>query len=164
MSREESFKASVCELLALLKNVKHEFGTITDINAIATYYTENPESDFTIVTDYDCAKLKFVVDRGILKSAWFRPPFGYKVLGFLTALKDTQERQRAAIFNAKDKELIDLIAERLYTFFEKHNGSAELAKKEMKDTFKNHNEYTRHVFNQAYTIAKHKWETHATTN
>jgi hypothetical protein len=156
--------ARISLLLSRMHDIQRIFGTIKNVAMIDCVFCENPELDTPWLSESDIIIFRRIVETGILKQPIFRPPVGHEVLGFLIALKDAQERQRAVKFEAYERELTEMVAERLFLFFVQHNGNLEAAKYEMADKFKNHNEYTRGVFNQAYLIAKKQWENHVNPN
>lgn len=83
---------AIHSILDRLHQIEQLFETLTDTavltqDAIKSEYC--PEA-----WPYDLATFKAIVERGVMKSAKFKPPHGYKVLSFLTLLSFLQDEQR----------------------------------------------------------------------
>ena len=102
-------KISVLSLIDRVKDTKAQLGTITDKLALnqseAANLPEFYQSDLTL--------FRYIVENGVMKSAEFRSPHGYKILDFLTMLCLMQEAERmtyeealAGPWEAEREELI----------------------------------------------------------
>ena len=83
-------KISVLSLIGRVKDTKQALGTITDkLRLSQSEVSQLPEfhqSDLTL--------FRYIVENGVMKSAEFRSPHGYKILDFLTMLCLMQEAER----------------------------------------------------------------------
>lgn len=83
---------SVVFLLDRLDYIEAAIGTLTDRPQLAC--TELSTLDGCDIWPQDLATFKRIVERGIMKSANFKPPNGYEILNFLTLLCHLQEEKR----------------------------------------------------------------------
>lgn len=151
-------------LLLRVQDINRIFGTVTDIGLIGQVFMKYPQLQTPPLSDADIVNFRRIVETGVLKNPIFRPPVGHEVLGFLIALKDIQERQLQSQIMAQDDEFAGLIADRISSMFAAKDGDLEAVMENIRDKFSKFNGYSQALINRAYLIAKHKWETHVTTN
>lgn len=158
-AKKENIRASIDFLLSRIKETHRIFGALTDQTALMGMSAHGAEVNAPEFSERDLKNIRFIVKNGVMKSAWLRPPYGYKVHGFLMELSRIQEQQREAKREKQNAELVEVILPMWLSQREK-TGSWQDAKKSVAkfwgDSEMDTN--TRKIFNESYTIAKTQWE------
>lgn len=94
-------KISVTSLIGRVKDTKAQLGTITD--KLALNQSEAP--DLPDFHQSDLTLFRYIVENGVMKSAEFRSPHGYKILDFLTMLCLMQEAERERVDREQRAEM-----------------------------------------------------------
>ena len=94
---------SVLSLLSRIDQIESLFKTLVD----ATQLTQDATLSETCpdIWPSDLSLFKWIVEHGVMKSAKFKPPNGYKILGFLTLLSFLQEEQREKSWQEQRDEM-----------------------------------------------------------
>lgn len=141
-------------LLSRLREVGQQFGTLSDQTLIAAAFNSNPEIISTPISEHDISLFRRVVETGIVNHIWLIPPRGYRVLGFLIALRDYQQQQYANQVEAQHKEIISIMVARWEREIEESGGCIDTAKKSMREKFNvGRDEHLREIMNQSFVIA-----------
>ena len=87
-------------LISRIRDIETIFGTLTDTSNLVYIPEACPD-----IFPNDLILFKLVVQRGIMKDAMWRPPYGYKILSFLTTLSEYQQATRDRIDKDQRAEL-----------------------------------------------------------
>lgn len=157
--KKENLKASIDFLLSRVRDVHRIFGTLTDQTVLMGFSAHGAEITAPEFSARDLKNFRFIVKNGVLKSAWFRPPYGYRVHGFLMQLSRIQEKQRETKMLQQNAELVEALCP-LWLSQREKTGSWASAKRSVSELWgeAEMNDSTRKIFNESYTIARSKWE------
>lgn len=139
-----------------VRMVHRVFGTVTDKHMLRASFFADPEIDSPTITNEHLIVFRRIVSTGVLKNRAFSPPNGYRILDFLKALQELQERQQIYLFDKMQKDLTDSLAIMWKMRFERL-GSIDLAKEDMKKLFPTPDESTSKILNDSYLKAKKQW-------
>lgn len=154
-----NLEKSVKYLFSKVKDIKQQFGTLTDTTVLLSGTVGGGEIQAAELSENDLVKFRMIVRKGLMKSAEFRPPHGYKILGFLIYLRRIQQAQYTMRVKAQNQESVDALT-LTWMNARKTEGSWEAAKKKMAALWGNTemDSNTRLLFNKAYKAAKTLWE------
>jgi len=149
----ENLLRRVCEALAIM-------GDNPQKEAITRLVDEHPDL-LPEFSEKELLAFRHLVRTGAVKDTRFMPPKGYKVHGLLMHLREIQVRKYLKTIGEQRIELIQVVAATWLKKFEAANGDIGKAKEAMKALWgvSQMDSNTRSIFNQAFLIAKEKWET-----
>jgi hypothetical protein len=158
-AKKENIRASIDFLLSRIQETHRIFGTVTDQTVLMGLSAHGAEINAPEFSERDLKNFRFIVRNGVMKNVWLRPPYGYKVHGFLLELSRIQHKQREAKKAAQNDELVEATCP-LWLSQREKSGSWEEAKKSIAQMWGDSemDTNTRKILNESFTIAKSRWE------
>ncbi len=145
---------------------------LSRINELLSIVGHNPQKGFLSklieenpallpeFSEREIAIFRHVVRTGSVTDARFRRPNGYKVLGLLILLRELHSGQYLKTLDSQNVKLVEIMTETWLANIELAGGDLTKAKEKMKTLWgtSKMDSNTRSIFNQAFLIAKEKWE------
>jgi len=148
----ENLLRRVCEALAIM-------GDNPQKEAITRLVDEHPDL-LPEFSEKELLAFRHLVRTGAVKDTRFMPPKGYKVHGLLMHLREIQVRKYLRSVENQRLEMVEIMAGTWLKSIENANGDIAQAKEKVKALWgvSQMDSNTRSIFNQAFLIAKEKWD------